>query len=63
MVDLSLIKRVHVLILYFCRKKSFIYIDNRNIRSYSLYKEGLYLIDNGKDFLTDNFITVAITRG
>ena len=33
-----------------------IYIDNRNIRSDSLYKDGLHLIDKGKAFLADNFI-------
>ena len=33
-------ERVHVLILDFCRKNCFIYIDNRNIRSDSLYKMG-----------------------
>ena len=33
-----------------------IYIDNRNIRSDSLYKDGLHLIDKGKAFLEDNFV-------
>ena len=35
---------------------SFIYIDIRNIRSDSLYKGGLHLIDKGKAFLAHNFI-------
>ena len=33
-------ERVYALILGFCRKNCFIYIDNRNIRSDSLYKMG-----------------------
>ena len=55
-VDVSLLERIHVLIFDFCRKNSFIYIGNRNIRSDSLYKDGLHLIDTGRAFLTDNFI-------
>ena len=55
-VDVSLLERIHVLIFDFCRKNSFIYIDNRNIRSDSLYKDGLHLIDKGKAFLADNSI-------
>ena len=55
-VDVSLLERIHVLIFDFCRKNSFINIDNRNIRSDSLYKDGLHLIDKGKAFLADNFI-------
>ena len=38
--------------LYF----TFIYTDNRNIRSDSKYKDELHLIDKGKAFLADNFI-------
>ena len=55
-VDVSLLERIHVLIFDFCRKNSFIYVGNRNIRSDSLYKDGLHLIDKGKAFLADNFI-------
>ena len=55
-VDVSLLERIHVLIFDFCRKNSFIYIDDRNIRSDSLYKDGLHLIDEEKAFLADNFI-------
>ena len=55
-VDVSLLERIHVLIFDFYRKNSFIYIDNGNIRSDSLYKDGLRLIDKGKAFLADNFI-------
>ena len=38
--DVSLLERIHVLIFYFCWKNSFIFIDNRNIRNNSLYKDG-----------------------
>ena len=55
-VDASLLERIHALTSDFCRNNSFIYIDNRNIRSDSLYKDGLHLIDKGKAFLADNFI-------
>ena len=53
-VDVCLLERIHVLTFDFCRKNSFIYIDN--IRSDALYKDGLHLIDKGKAFLADNFI-------
>ena len=49
-VDEPLLERVHVLILDFCRKNCFIYIDNTNSKSDSLYK------DKGKAFLADNVI-------
>ena len=49
-VDVSFLERVHVLILDFCRKNCFIYIDNKNIKSDSLYK------DKGKAVLADNVI-------
>ena len=58
-VDVSLLERIHVLIFDFCRKNSFIYIDNRNIRSDSLYKDGFHRIDKGKAFLVDNFIVYS----
>ena len=57
-VDVCLLERIHVLIFDFCWKNSFIYIDNRNARSDSLYKEGLYLIDKGKAFLADNLLYI-----
>ena len=38
-VDVSLLEKVHVLILDFCRKNCFNYIDNRNIKSDYLYKD------------------------
>ena len=49
-VDVSLLERVNVLILDFCRKNCFIYIDNRNTKSDSFYK------DKGRAFLADNVI-------
>ena len=38
-VDVSLLEKVHVLIVDFCRKNCLIYIDNKNIKSDSLYKD------------------------
>ena len=57
---MSSLERAHVLISDFCRKRCFIYIDNRNIRSDFLYKDGLYLIDKRKAFLADNFIVFFV---
>ena len=55
-VDVFLLERIHFFIFYLCRKICFIYIDNRNIGSDSLSKDGLHPIDKGKAFLADNFI-------
>ena len=49
-VNVPFLERIHVLIFDLCRKISFIYIDNRNTRSDSLYKDGFHLIDKGKAF-------------
>ena len=49
-VNVLLLERIHVLIFDFCRKISFIYIDNRNTRSDTLYKDGFHLIDKEKAF-------------
>ena len=51
-IDVSLFERTHALIFDFCRKNIFIYIDNWNIRSDSLYKYGLHLTDKGKGFFS-----------
>ena len=40
---MSLLERVRVLILDLCRKCRFIYIDNRNFRGNTLYKDGLLI--------------------
>ena len=50
-VNVPFLERIHVLIFDLCRKISFIYIDNRNTKSDSLYKDGFHLIDKGKAFL------------
>ena len=39
--NVSFLERVQVSILDFCRKNYFIFIDNKNIKSVSLYKDGL----------------------
>ena len=54
--DVSLLQWCYILILDLCRKSCFNYIDNRNIRSDSLNKDGLYLINIGKAFLADDFV-------
>ena len=57
--DVSLLQKVHVLILDFYTENRFIYIDNRNIGSDSLYKDGLHLNDKWKAYLADNFIVYS----
>ena len=49
-VDVYLLERIHVLNFDFCRKNRFIYIDTRNIRSDSFYKDRLHLIDKEEAF-------------
>ena len=61
-VNVSLLERINVLVFDFCRKNNSIYIDSRNIKSDSLYKNGLHLIDKEKAFLADNFIVYLNIR-
>ena len=58
-VEITLLERVLLLILDFFRKNCFIYTDNRNTRSDSLYKDGLHLIDKGKALLAYNFVVYS----
>ena len=55
-VSLPTLEEVHSLISNFCRENACIYIDNRNIRGFCLYKDGLHLLESGKKILVNNFI-------
>ena len=46
-VSLPMLEQIH---------KKFEYIDNRNIRGFCLYKDGLHLLEEGKKFLANNFL-------
>ena len=39
-----------------CRDKSFVFIDNNNIPTSSLFRDGLHLLEMGKRILANNFI-------
>ena len=45
-VRLPVLKRVHSLIPNCCRENACFYIDNRDIRWFCLYKNGLHLLEN-----------------
>ena len=55
-VSLPILERVHSLISNYCRENACFYIDNRNIRGFCLYKDGLLLLESGKKILDNNFI-------
>ena len=55
-VSLPILERVHSLISNYCRENACFYIDNRNIRGFCLYKDGLHLLEVGKKILANNFI-------
>ena len=55
-VNVSLLERIYVLILHFCRKVCLIYFDNVNIRRDFLYNGGIVLIDKAEAFLAGNYI-------
>ena len=55
-VSLPILERVHSLISNCWRENACFYIDNRNIRGFCLYKDGLHLLEVGKKILANNFI-------
>ena len=52
----TILERVHSLISNYCHENACFYIDNRNIRGFCLYKDGLHLLESGKEVLAYNFI-------
>ena len=55
-VNLPILQRVHSLIWNYCCENACFYIDNRNIRGFCFYKDGLHLLEVGKRILANNFI-------
>ena len=55
-VSLPMLERDHNLISNCCRENACFYIDNRNIRGFCLYKNGLHLLESWKKVLANNFI-------
>ena len=47
-LSLDILIHVHSMISNFCNTNGLYYIDNRNIRTYCLYKDGLHLLNKGK---------------
>ena len=55
-VSLSLLKQIHKKLVEMSGFLDFEYLDNRNIRGFCLYKEGLHLLEEGEKFLANNFL-------
>ena len=55
-VNLPILERVHSLISNCWRENACFYIDNRNIRGFCLYKDGLRLLEREMKILVNNFI-------
>ena len=55
-VSLPILERAHSLISSYCRENACFYIDNRNIKGFCLYKDGLHLLESGKKILANNLL-------
>ena len=55
-VSLSMLNQIHKKLVEMSGFLDFEYLDNRNIRGFCLYKEGLHLLEEGKKFLGNNFL-------
>ena len=55
-VSLPILERIHKTLSSYCDLHNCIYIDNRNIRGKNLYKDGLHLLESGKEILANNFL-------
>ena len=50
-VSLPMLEQIHKKLVEMSGFLDFEYIDNRNIRGFCLYKDGLHLLEEGKKFL------------
>ena len=57
-LDLNRLESVHATLTHFCQCNNIPIIDNRNIRGNCLYKNGLHLMEEGKNILGNNFVNV-----
>ena len=56
-VSLPMLEQIHKKLVEMSGFLDFEYIDNRNIRGFCLYKDGLHLLEEGKKFLANNFLS------
>lgn len=50
------LEEIHEQLVSLCKKLEIVYIDNRNIFGIHLFKDGLHLLESGKQMLAKNFI-------
>ena len=55
-VSVPVLERIHESLVAHCENRNCVYIDNRNIHGMHLFKDGLHLMNSGKDILANNFI-------
>ena len=55
-IALQILNDIHDRLISLCKRLEINYIDNRNIRETHLFKDGLHLIDTGKQILANNFV-------
>ena len=55
-LTIAFISSINQLISNMCRDNSFVFIDNNNIPTASLFRDGLHLLEIGKRILANNFI-------
>ena len=55
-INIVCLEKVHDMIQNLCKTEGCIYIDNRNITRFLLYKDGLHLMEEGKVILARNFL-------
>ena len=55
-VALQILNDIHDRLVSLCKRLEINYIDNRNIRETHLFKDGLHLLDTGKQILANNSV-------
>ena len=55
-IALQILNDIHDRLISLCKRLEINYIDNRNIRETHLFKDGLHLLDTGKQILANNFV-------
>ena len=56
-VSLPVLEQIHKKLVEMSGFSDFECIDNRNIRGFCLYKDGLHLLEEGKKFLANDFLS------
>ena len=55
-IALQILNDIHDRLISLCKRLEINYIDNRNIRETHLFKDGLHLLETGKQILANNFV-------